>query len=119
MKKIELLFALISLASLSFAQGNRSLTTPMGSQRGEVKQAIGLSDVAITYHSPSVRGRKIVGGLVPYDKVWRCGANENTLIAFSHDAQVEGKDIAAGTYGLHMIPGKEKWTIIFSKNHTS
>jgi len=119
MKKIGLLFTLISLASLSFAQGNRSLTTPMGSQKGEVKQTIGLSDVSITYHSPAVRGRKIMGGLVPYDQVWRCGANENTLIAFSNDAQVEGKNIPAGTYGLHMVPKKDKWTIIFSKNNTS
>lgn len=119
MRKIGLLFTLISLTSLSFAQGNRPLTLPHVSQKSEVKQTIGLSDVSITYNSPAVKGRKVLGRLVPIDKVWRCGANENTLIAFSHDAQVEGKNIPAGTYGLHMIAGKDKWTLIFSKNNTS
>jgi len=59
MKKTGLLFTLLVLTVMSFAQGNRSLTTPMGSQKGEVKQTIGLSDVSIVYHSPAVKGRKL------------------------------------------------------------
>lgn len=95
------------------------LTIPQRSQRGEVVQTIGLSTVSIVYHSPAVRKRSIWGNLVPYDKVWRCGANENTTIQFSHDAKIEGQPISAGIYGLHMIPGKKNWVIILSSNYTS
>jgi len=56
---------------------------------------------------------------VPYGKVWRSGANENTTITFSDEVSVEGKPLAAGTYGLHMLPDKDQWTVIFSKNSTS
>jgi tetratricopeptide (TPR) repeat protein len=71
------------------------------------------------YHRPEVGGREIWGKTVPYGKVWRAGANENTTITFSDDVSVEGKPLAAGTYGLHTIPDKDQWTIIFSKNSTS
>jgi tetratricopeptide (TPR) repeat protein len=66
-----------------------------------------------------VGGRKLWGDAVPYDKVWRAGANQNTTISFSEDVSIEGKPLSAGTYGLHMIPAKDQWTIIFSKNSTS
>ncbi|MFH1176854.1 MAG: DUF2911 domain-containing protein, partial [Acidobacteriota bacterium] len=59
--------------------------------------------------------RVIWGGLVPYDEVWRTGANEATTITFSTDVSVEGKPLAAGTYGLFTIPGKQEWTLIFSR----
>jgi Protein of unknown function (DUF2911)/Tetratricopeptide repeat len=117
MKKIVLLFTIVSISAFSFAQNG--LTTPQGSQKSEATQTVGLSTVSIVYHSPSVKGRTIWGGLVPYDKVWRCGANENTTITFSDNAQIEGKDVPAGTYGLHMIPSETEWTIILSSNSTS
>jgi tetratricopeptide (TPR) repeat protein len=84
-----------------------------------VTQRIGLTDITIIYHRPAVGGRELWGKTVPYGKVWRSGANENTTIAFTDDVTVEGKPLAAGTYGLHMIPDKDQWTIIFSKNSTS
>src|SRR3981081_2682787 len=92
---------------------------PGVSQRGTGSQRIGLTDITITYHRPAGGGREIWGKTVPYGKVWRAGANENTTISFSDDVSVEGKPLAAGTYGLHTIPDKDQWTIIFSKNSTS
>ena len=101
------------------------------SPNATVTQRVGLTDIAIKYCRPGVKGRKIWGNLVPYgmnpgnkyskgkDFPWRAGANENTTIELSQDVKVEGKSLAAGTYGLHMIPGKEEWVIIFSKNHSS
>src|ERR1700674_4269785 len=95
------------------------LNIPRVSQRGTVTQRIGLTDITITYHRPAVGGREIWGKTVPDGKVWRAGANENTTITFSDDVSVEGKPLAAGTYGLHTFPDKDQWTIIFSKNSTS
>jgi hypothetical protein len=66
-----------------------------------------------------VKGRKVFGSLLPYGQVWRAGANENTTIEFSDPVVVEGKPLAAGTYGLHLIPGEQEWTVIFSKAATS
>jgi len=95
------------------------LDLPLGSQRAEVSQRIGITDVTIDYHRPLVNDRKIWGVLVPYGKVWRAGANENTTITFSDPVSIEGKPLDKGTYGLHMIPNADEWTIIFSKNSTS
>jgi hypothetical protein len=96
-----------------------SLVLPEVSQLSEVKQRIGYTDITIVYHSPYVNGRTIWGELVPYGKVWRAGANENTTISFTDDVSINGSPLLAGTYGLHMIPGNDEWTIIFSKDHTS
>src|SRR5882672_744152 len=108
-------------AEAQFKNGSQptELSIPRVSQRGTVSQRIGLTDITITYHRPVAGGREIWGKTVPYGKVWRAGANENTTISFSNDVSVEGKPLAAGTYGLHMIPDKDQWTIIFSKNSTS
>ena len=95
------------------------LSIPRMSQRGTVTQRIGLTDVTIVYHRPVVSGREIWGKTVPYGNPWRAGANENTTISFTDDVAVEGKSLGAGTYGLHAIPEKDHWTIIFSKNSTS
>ncbi len=108
-------------AGAQFKNGSQAteLNIPRVSQRGTVSQRIGLTDITITYHRPEVGGREIWGKTVPYGKVWRAGANENTTITFSDDVSVEGKPLAAGTYGLHTVPDKDQWTIIFSKNSTS
>lgn len=116
-KTLVLLITLAACTSSRAQDGN--LTFPEASQKAIVQQRIGLTDITITYHSPLVKGRKIWGELVPYNEVWRAGANENTVIAFSNEVMVEGKPLAAGTYGLHMIPTEADWTIIFSKNSTS
>lgn len=95
------------------------LDLPLQSQRAQISQTIGITDITIRYHRPLVNDRKVWGDLVPYGKVWRAGANENTTITFSDPVQVEGKPLDKGTYGLHMIPNADEWTIIFSKNSTS
>jgi len=95
------------------------LDLPLQSQRAEVSQRIGITDITISYHRPLVNDRKVWDSLVPYGKVWRAGANENTTITFSDAVLIEGKPLDKGTYGLHMIPNSDEWTIIFSKNSTS
>ena len=120
----------------SIAKADELTLPPSGdNQVAAVTQGIGPVRVTINYSSPDVTGPqgeerkgKIWGELVPYGMVkqnfgtcaeacpWRAGANENTTITLSHDVEVEGSALAAGTYGLHMIPGAEEWTVIFSKN---
>jgi hypothetical protein len=95
------------------------LDLPLGSQRAEVSQRIGITDITIKYHRPVIKDRKVWGALVPYGKVWRAGANMNTTISFSDPVSIEGQPLDQGTYGLHMIPNADQWTIIFSKNSTS
>ena len=88
---------------------------PRTSPNAAVAQTVGVAEVRITYGRPSARGRTIFGDLVPYGEVWRTGANEATTITFSGDAAVEGQPLAAGTYGLFTVPGKESWTIVFNE----
>lgn len=91
-----------------------ALTLPQASPEASVSQKVGLTEIEIRYHRPAVNKRTVWGDLVPYDEVWRAGANENTTISFSSPVTVNGKPLAAGTYGLHMIPTKGDWTIAFS-----
>lgn len=112
------LLAAVAVPCLSMAQ-SFVLDLPAPSQRAEISQRIGITDIAISYHRPLVNGRKIWGDLVPYGNVWRAGANENTTITFSDPVMVEGQALQQGAYGLHMIPNADQWTIIFSKNATS
>jgi tetratricopeptide (TPR) repeat protein len=91
------------------------LDLPRDSQHAEVIQRVGITDITINYHRPLVKGRKVWGGLVLYGQVWRAGANENTTIEFSDPVSIEGKPLAKGIYGLHMLPTENEWTVIFSK----
>jgi len=95
----------------SYAQENKIRVSPKAS----VMQAVGFTEVTINYSRPGVKGRTIWGELVPYNKVWRAGANEATTISFSTDVTIEGKSLPAGTYGFFTIPDKNSWTIIFNK----
>jgi tetratricopeptide (TPR) repeat protein len=104
---------------MASCQGQTFIPVPESSQRAVVIQRIGLTDITIVYHRPLVGGRKIWGGVVPLGQVWRAGANENTTIEFSDAVTIEGQALAKGIYGLHMIPGPDRWTVIFSKNATS
>jgi len=95
------------------------------SQRAKVTQRIGTTDVTVTYHSPQVKGRKIFGGIVPYDFVvdgkeyaWRAGSNNRTTVKFEHDVLVEGQPLKADTYGLVVLVSKKEWTFVFSSNKT-
>jgi len=105
-------------SSIAHAQ-SAVLDLPRDSQHAVVTQRIGITDVTINYHRPLVKGRTIWGKLVPYSQVWRAGANENTTIKFTDAVTVEGKPLDKGVYGLHMIPGENQWTVIFSKVHTA
>ena len=102
----------------SFSQ-SAVLDLPLDSQGAAVTQRIGITDITIDYHRPLVKGRTIWGKVVPYGEVWRAGANENTTIAFTSPVSIEGKPLAAGTYGLQMIPRENEWTVIFSNVHTA
>jgi hypothetical protein len=89
---------------------------PRISPKAGVKQIVGLTNVEISYSRPGVKGRKIWGGLVPYSKVWRAGADEATKITFSTDVTIEGKKLPAGSYSFFIIPEqKGNWTLIFNK----
>jgi len=115
---------LVVVAALSLAPSfchaqSALLDLPRDSQHATVIQRIGITDITISYHRPLVKGRQIWGKVVPYEQVWRAGANENTTIAFTDAVSIQGQPLAKGTYGLHMIPAENEWTIIFSKEHTA
>mgnify|MGYP006145168071 FL=1 len=111
-KFILVLFVLITLGENLQAQG---LKMPQPSTPQTITQDFGLGKISVSYSRPNAKGRKIFGALEPYGKVWRTGANSATVIKFSEDIKVEGKDLAAGEYALFTIPGKTEWTIIFNK----
>ena len=85
------------------------------SPKAGVFQTIGITDINVSYSRPGVKNRKIWGELVPYNKVWRAGADEATKITFSTDVIIEGKKLPAGAYGFFAIPGENEWTLIFNK----
>jgi len=124
---------MVAVAALSLAMdasAQRKKTKPDPSQGATVSQTVGANgEITIAYHRPGVKGRNVwtdksdnpkIGALVPRNGEpwpWRAGANEATTFTISEDMLIEGKDLAAGTYGLFMIPSdNNKWTIIFSKN---
>lgn len=85
------------------------------SPKAEVMQTVGLTDIRIIYSRPGVKGRTIWGKLVPYNSVWRAGADEATKFIFSSDVIIEGKTLKKGSYSFFAIPGKNEWTLIFNK----
>jgi hypothetical protein len=126
MHRISLLVLLCgTLSAASFTQAQTAtgetlmLDLPRASQHALVSQRIGVTDITINYHRPLANGRQVWGKLVPYGQVWRAGANENTTITFTDPVTIEGQALEKGSYGLHMIPAQDQWTIIFSKNATS
>ncbi len=115
---VAAVLGLLFLANMCQAQ-SALLNIPRQSQHAVITQRIGITNITINYHRPLVNGRKIWGDLVPYGQVWRAGANENTTIAFSDPVTIEGQPLDKGVYGLHMIPGENEWTVIFSHAATS
>ncbi len=105
---------LLTLCSLATVQAQ--LKVPAASPMQTTKQSFALGDITLEYSRPAVKGRTIFGDLVPYDKVWRTGANSTSKITFSSDVKLEGKDVKAGTYGLFTIPGKNTWEVMLSKD---
>jgi hypothetical protein len=92
------------------------LNTPAASPKSTVQQRVGLTDVTITYSRPSAKGRAVYGGLVPFGKRWRTGANQTTTIKFSDEVSVEGKKVPAGEYGIYTVPDKSEWVVVLSKD---
>jgi hypothetical protein len=108
---------LVSFFTLTISALFAQIKTPASSPSATITQAVGLTKVTVEYSRPAVRGRKIFGDLVPFDKVWRTGANKITTIKFDDDVMVEGKKLAAGTYGWYSIPGKNQWTIALNADN--
>jgi len=96
----------------------QQINFPAASPTEIVSQNFGTSKIVIEYSRPGVKGRTIFGGLVPYDSVWRTGANSCTKISFGDDVQLEGNKVPAGKYALYTIPGKQSWTIVLSSDTT-
>ena len=117
--RFPLVIACLLFAVTVCSAQSTQLDLPLQSQHAIVTQRLGVTDITINYHRPMANGRKVWGGLVPYGQVWRAGANENTTITFTDPVTIEGQPLAAGTYGLHMIPTEDQWTVIFSKMHTA
>jgi hypothetical protein len=113
MKKIVFLLQAIFLLSMANAQ---TLTTPQPSPTQTVKQNFSLGSIELSYSRPGKKGRKIMGDLVPFGKVWRTGANNATTLTFSDDVTIGGTEVKAGKYGLLTIPEADKWTIIITKD---
>ncbi len=106
--------AALFLASASVSAQSQ-LELPAPSPAASVQQRVGLTDISVEYSSPGVKGREIFGGLVPYNKVWRTGANAATKVTFSRDVKFGGKSVPAGTYSLVTIPTAKGWTVALNK----
>ena len=120
-RRLALLLVLATAApSLLLAQaGAPVLVTPKESPRATVSQTVGLTTVSLSYDRPAVKGRKIWGALVPMDSVWRAGANENTTLTVTSAVKIGGTAVAAGRYGVHMIPTSSTWTLILSRESSA
>ena len=89
------------------------INTPRTSPASELSQMVGLTEIEVQYSRPSKRGRVIFGGVVPFGKIWRTGADNCTKINFSTDVIIDGKTISSGMYSIFSIPNKESWNVIF------
>ena len=114
--------SLLFISNLCFVAGLAAQTPaapklefPAPSPSSTLKQRVGVTDIQVDYSRPSMKERVIFGGLVPYDKVWRTGANSATKISFGTPVKLNGTDVPAGEYALFSIPGKTEWTVILNK----
>lgn len=101
-----------------FLSAQAQIKAPQPSPVCKISQAVGLTDIAIEYSRPSAKGRKVFGGLVPFNELWRTGANASTKLTFNENVKIAGNDLPKGTYALYTIPGEKEWTIIINKNTT-
>lgn len=115
MKKIYFYLAAMLVACVSQNSYAQLLKTPQLSSTQTIVQDLGLGQITLTYSRPNVKGRKVLGNLVPYGEVWRTGANAATVIKFTDDVTIDGNKVPAGEYGLFSIPGPDEWTIILNK----
>lgn len=110
----KLLLVALSMGMLVMTEAQQ-LRTPQPSTTQTLKQELGLGTVELSYSRPNMKGRKIFGDLVPFDKVWRTGANNATTLTFTDEVIIGGTKVPAGKYGLLSIPSANEWTIIISK----
>ncbi len=109
MKKI-----LLSLFVVALTTGvNAQVETPQPSPAAKIEQKVGLTDVSVEYSRPGIKGRTIFGDLVPYGKMWRTGANKNTIITFSDDVTIDGKTLKKGSYAIFTKPSANSWEVFF------
>lgn len=113
--KTTLSFAVLFLL-IQAGYSQQELKVPTLSPITEVTQEVALTEVKLSYSRPSAKGRKVFGGLVPYNEVWRSGANASTKLTFAQDVKIEGNPLKAGTYALYTIPGETEWTVIIHTN---
>ncbi len=113
-RRLLTLAFLVSTPSFLHAQNYR-LELPWPSPHANVSQVVGLTTLSVDYHRPGVNKRAVWGGLVPWDSVWRAGANENTVLTSTSAFTVGGTTLPAGRYGVFMIPGRDRWTVILSR----
>lgn len=109
LKKLTIVLLMFGMVTAVKAQ----IKTPQPSPFSKVEQVVGLTDVSVEYSRPAMRGRTIFGDLVPYDQVWRTGANANTKITFGDTVIIDGKELKKGTYAIYTIPHKDSWEVIF------
>jgi hypothetical protein len=121
--RVRILILSIGVSILGLAPAARpaaatlaELDLPRESPVGKVSQQVGLTEIAVEYGSPAVKGRKIWGAAVPYDKIWSLGGYQAPKIRFSRDVTVGDRPVPAGTYALLAIPGKSAWTLVINKN---
>ena len=112
MKKLNIIALFVLMLSINAVA---QLNIPRESPRQEITQIVGDTKIAVVYHRPNVKTREVWGKLVPYGEVWRTGANDNTTFETSGDVKINGQTLPKGKYGLHTIPNKDEWTIIFNK----
>jgi Protein of unknown function (DUF2911) len=110
----KLLFSALFVGGILIAQA-QAVKTPSASTTQTAKQEFGLGSIELSYSRPNMKGRKIFGDLVPYNAVWRTGANSATTITFSDEVMIGGTKVPAGKYGLLTIPGATEWTVVISK----
>lgn len=109
LKKFFILLLIVGLTSTVNAQ----IKTPQPSPAAKLEQVVGLTNVSLEYSRPAMRGRVIYGGLVPYGKVWRTGANANTKITFGDNVTIDGQELKKGTYAIYTIPNENSWEVLF------
>lgn len=114
MKKI-----LVSCFLCSFLFSQAQYTSPAQSPRQKIEQQFSLTSISVDYGRPAVKNRVVFGDLVPYDAVWRAGANSSTKISFGEKVNFGGVEVPAGTYGLYIEPSKTMWRIILNKDSQS
>jgi Protein of unknown function (DUF2911) len=114
--RMHSVIAALAVAAAASTAAAQQLELPRPSPNAKASQFIGVTEVGVDYSSPGVKNRKIWGGVVPYDKVWRAGANSATKLTFAKDVTIDGKPVAAGSYAFFVIPSQTKWTLILNRD---